>query len=905
MRTVPPYSHQADLWLEMLKKLDYRDVIFVHSSDINGQSTLHRFQSKAGPAKVKIEHVIEYLPGAPNVSESLLYARDHLNCRVYILYANQEDAAKIFKDLLRLDMISDGFAWLVTEQALNAPNRIDGLLGPVLINARSVEAHVRDSVNIIAMALRTLFLEYSIGLADPPSNCSNTDGRWETGLELMKILRNQTLSNGATGRVSFDENYDRLESQYSIVNVQQDQLVEVGNYTYSDDEFSMQLGLDLNNVVWPGGRRSRPHPFFIDRQLRIATIVEEPFIWAREMPNTGVCDRDEVNCTHYDAMDEQGKTYCCKGYCIDMLVKLSEEMGFVYDLYIVFDRRFGIFDHQNGTKRWSGLVGELVHKKADMVVAPLTINPERAKVIDFSKPFKYQGITMLQMKMPKGAKLDSFLQPFQHNLWLLVMLSVHVVAVVLYLLDRFSPLGKFGQMLPDLEVPSEERALTLSSAILFAWGVLLNSGIGDKAPKSFSARVLGMVWAGFAMIVVASYTANLAAFLVLEEAESEITGLDDARLRNPVDGFNYATVRGSSVDEYFRDQVELSNMYRVMEDLNRETAAEAIEAVREGKLNVFFWDSPRLEYEAAKDCNLIISTETFGRSGYGIGLQKNSFWTQNVTLSILNMHESGFMESLDNKWILKGDQECEKEIGNFPTTLGLTNMAGVFILVAAGIIAGFFFVPIEIYYKRQKAKRMRNIALARRAADRWIAIVRKRKKLRCPVSTRHVKPKILPVQRPAIEDMYHLPPQLDTPVHSITPPPLPFKRTFRDPREAARYGTVMKSKTNQNCQPYFTEQDMIEPKTKLPQGVQMNPVASDNPIHCPNFRTLRPTMCQSDYEMNKTLSSLPSSSSNSNLFNRNDPDVPPPPPPPMISPRVKSSQPVTPYIRGGKGFFVV
>jgi len=49
-------------------------------------------------------------------------------------------------------------------------------------------------------------------------------------------------------------------------------------------------------------------------------------------------------------------------------------------------------------------------------------------------------------------------------------------------------------------------------------------------PRSFSARVLGMVWAGFAMIIVASYTANLAAFLVLDRPEASISGIDDARV---------------------------------------------------------------------------------------------------------------------------------------------------------------------------------------------------------------------------------------------------------------------------------------------------------------------------------------------------------------------------------------
>lgn len=86
----------------------------------------------------------------------------------------------------------------------------------------------------------------------------------------------------------------------------------------------------------------------------------------------------------------------------------------------------------------------------------------------------------------------------------------------------------------------------------FSWGVLLNSGIGEGkappgppgplgsdraprpptgAPRSFSARILGMVWAGFAMIIVASYTANLAAFLVLDRPEERITGINDPRVR--------------------------------------------------------------------------------------------------------------------------------------------------------------------------------------------------------------------------------------------------------------------------------------------------------------------------------------------------------------------------------------
>ncbi|KAF6718828.1 Glutamate receptor ionotropic, NMDA 1 [Oryzias melastigma] len=358
------------------------------------------------------------------------------------------------------------------------------------------------------------------------------------------------------------------------------------------------------------------------------------------------------------------------------------------------------------------MMGELLGGLADMIVAPLTINNERAQYIEFSKPFKYQGLTILVKKEIPRSTLDSFMQPFQSTLWLLVGLSVHVVAVMLYLLDRFSPFGRFKVNSEE----EEEDALTLSSAMWFSWGVLLNSGIGEGAPRSFSARILGMVWAGFAMIIVASYTANLAAFLVLDRPEERITGINDPRLRNPSDKFIYATVKQSSVDIYFRRQVELSTMYRHMEKHNYESAAEAIQAVRDNKLHAFIWDSAVLEFEASQKCDLVTTGELFFRSGFGIGMRKDSPWKQNVSLAILSSHENGFMEDLDKTWVRY--QECDSR-SNAPATLTFENMAGVFMLVAGGIVAGIFLIFIEIAYKRHKDARRKQMQLAFAAVNVW------------------------------------------------------------------------------------------------------------------------------------------------------------------------------------------
>lgn len=58
--------------------------------------------------------------------------------------------------------------------------------------------------------------------------------------------------------------------------------------------------------------------------------------------------------------------------------------------------------NNSNKKEWNGMMGELLSGQADMIVAPLTINNERAQYIEFSKPFKYQGLTILVKKVARG-----------------------------------------------------------------------------------------------------------------------------------------------------------------------------------------------------------------------------------------------------------------------------------------------------------------------------------------------------------------------------------------------------------------------------------------------------------------------------------------------------------------------
>lgn len=581
LRTVPPYSHQVDVWIEMLNTLNYSHVVFIHGADYGGRTTFIRFQGLAEKSGIQIRSVIEYETGVTDIVDELEEADEEIQCRVYLLYANELEAQSIFLEVLRLNMTSPGYVWIVSEAALRATNVPDGVLALQLFNANNRASHIVDSIYIIGLAIRDMIPIENV--TRPPSKCGDlTANSWETGSTFYNYLRKQFLLYGKTGRVAFDGKGDRIDAEYEVINRVRGRSVSIGQYAFSQSKMKMHLTLNINEIIWPGYQTTQPLGYVRPSHLRIVTIEEEPFIFFHPVSKAEECVGDTVPCGKIDVATGMERMYCCSGYCIDFLVDLARRLNFTYTLYQVADGVYGNFEHVNGTdqpKVWTGLVGDLIYKKADMIVAPLTINPERSLYIEFSKPFKYQGITILEKKLPKRAGLASFLQPFEESLWLLVMLSVHVVALALYLLDRFSPFGRYK--LPNSDV-TEEDALNLSSAIWFAWGVLLNSGIGEGTPRSFSGRVLGMVWCGCAMIVIASYTANLAAFLVLERPTTSLTGINDARLRNPTTSFTYATVKASSVEMYFKRQVELKEMYEYMIDKNYPTVEDGVAAVKNG-----------------------------------------------------------------------------------------------------------------------------------------------------------------------------------------------------------------------------------------------------------------------------------------------------------------------------------
>jgi len=97
-----------------------------------------------------------------------------------------------------------------------------------------------------------------------------------------------------------------------------------------------------------------------------------------------------------------------EGFMVDLMEDLMSRASSVgiestsHQFYVSPDKRYGA-PVENG--KWSGIVGEVIEGKADMGVAPLTINKARNAVVYFSHPFMSSVIVPLIKKPEPGTSM--------------------------------------------------------------------------------------------------------------------------------------------------------------------------------------------------------------------------------------------------------------------------------------------------------------------------------------------------------------------------------------------------------------------------------------------------------------------------------------------------------------------
>ncbi|XP_051999890.1 glutamate receptor ionotropic, kainate 2 isoform X2 [Xyrauchen texanus] len=340
--------------------------------------------------------------------------------------------------------------------------------------------------------------------------------------------------------------------------------------------------------------------------------------------------------------------------------------------------------------------------KADLAVAPLAITYVREKVIDFSKPFMTLGISILYRK-PNGTNpgVFSFLNPLSPDIWMYILLAYLGVSCVLFVIARFSPYEWYNPhpCNPDSDVV--ENNFTLLNSFWFGVGALMQQG-SELMPRALSTRIVGGIWWFFTLIIISSYTANLAAFLTVERMESPIDSADDLAKQTKIE---YGVVEDGSTMTFFK-KTKISTYDKMWEFMSSRRHSVMVKSIEEGIERVltsdyaFLMESTTIEFVTQRNCNLTQIGGLIDSKAYGVGTPMGSPYRDKITIAILQLQEEGKLHMMKEKW-WRGNG-CPEEENKEASALGVQNIGGIFIVLAAGLVLSVFVAVGEFLYKSKQ-----------------------------------------------------------------------------------------------------------------------------------------------------------------------------------------------------------
>ncbi|XP_008419289.1 glutamate receptor 2b isoform X2 [Poecilia reticulata] len=551
---------------------------------------------------------------------------------------------------------------------------------------RYTSALTYDAVQVMTEAFRYLHKQRVdfTRRANTGDCLANPAVPWAQGVEIERALK-QVNVDGLSGNIQFDQHGKRLNYTVGVMELTDNGPVKIGFWNENNKMVVTKKDISSNDTI--GGNKT----------VVVTTILEAPYVMLKKNADQFV-DNERY-----------------EGYCVDLAAEIAKHCGFKYELRIVGDGKYGARDAE--TKIWNGMVGELVYGKADIAVAPLTITLVREEVIDFSKPFMSLGISIM-IKKPQKSKpgVFSFLDPLAYEIWMCIVFAYIGVSVVLFLVSRFSPYEWHTEEYEDGQIQTNESTneFGIFNSLWFSLGAFMRQGC-DISPRSLSGRIVGGVWWFFTLIIISSYTANLAAFLTVERMVSPIESAEDLAKQTEI---AYGTLDSGSTKEFFRrSKIALfDKMWTYMRSAEPsvfvKTTAEGVQRVRKSKGKyAYLLESTMNEYiEQRKPCDTMKVGGNLDSKGYGIATPKGSSLRTPVNLAVLKLSEQGVLDKLKNKWWYDKGECGAKDSGSKEKTsaLSLSNVAGVFYILVGGLGLAMLVALIEFCYKsRAEAKRMK------------------------------------------------------------------------------------------------------------------------------------------------------------------------------------------------------
>ncbi|KAK7502747.1 hypothetical protein BaRGS_00005997 [Batillaria attramentaria] len=326
-----------------------------------------------------------------------------------------------------------------------------------------------------------------------------------------------------------------------------------------------------------------------------------------------------------------------------------------------------------------------------MTMAPLTISKIRETAMDFTYPF-YHDFTSVLLKRPdpNASKWRTYIDIFRWEVLMfigLALLGGSVLGIAIDLVER---------------VIFRKRNLWISfNRFWVLLGALLQQGCRSM-PKRGSGRMFLSAWWLFSIVMAATYSGNLIAFLTVTKDKAPFDTLEDMVQQ---DDYTYGTIdesvwttlfAGSHTPTY---KAIHENIQRFKVEDPRVLSTDTnthLQHVKEGGY-AYIADMGLFQYWLATNCDLMVIKEKFFPARYGAGLPQNSAYTKLFSDQIMKIYENGLMGVWVKRWWPKRSF-CAGSLTTEARALHLMDTQSVFYLAGVGFGISFAFLAAELVY---------------------------------------------------------------------------------------------------------------------------------------------------------------------------------------------------------------
>ncbi|XP_064643144.1 glutamate receptor ionotropic, kainate 2-like [Lineus longissimus] len=734
LKMTPPDNLMNRALYELVISFMWTRVSILTDDTDFGLNGVNEFITLASGGDVRISAVLSFHPVDPellNVTEQLEEIKG-IGTTVVILHCFAKHAKVILQQAYTLGILKSKWVWIVTglssEPHSHIPSHLTGLLGirpstgqgslykefevammadsPMGSDQQNVSTHGQhdadagrsyDAVLTIGYALDAYLKENGPIRQQHNLSCiceTGTPMPW--GEKLLQYMK-KVKGPGVTSEIEFNEFGYLKTANFEIVNLKTGEgWSKVADWSESRPNHT-RLHWEKTLVTFPGNTKRRPNDQrdnIKGTYLRIVTVLDTPFVRRKKDPATSL-EKDEL-----------------EGYCIGLIKKLQERLQFGYDIYVEKNNVYG--EPVNGSlTEWTGMVKDILEKKADLALAAAFITTERANVIEFSKSYYEAGLTILMKKEQAGSKgFWAFIAPFDMTLWMLILFGTFFTTGALYVIEFLSPYGQYGVYIQrhdrdDQRFRDTRFFMNLRNSFQFCYAAFVGINI-DGVPRSFSGRMVGNYWYLLVFFITAGYTANFAAFLTINQMNMHtISSLTELTLQNKV---RYGTQEGTSVSHFInlRTTETYARMAQHIEDYetNVRTVEIGIRHVKHGFKGhdyAFIYDEPVLKDRVNNDpdCELETIGKPFHKTSYGLMARKNSAFLDTIDSAVLELKEEGFMEELAKHWFqrgncFQGETSALSKLHGDGLVMTSSQMSAIFVI--GGGVIGFAVVLVIVEF---------------------------------------------------------------------------------------------------------------------------------------------------------------------------------------------------------------